>query len=139
MPRSGPEPEDRDRLNWPPDQLGSFVLVAGADCWSACVGVVAVAVRGGSQLNRFSPVNMGKVARERPAMPSVFLIGVVVAVLPSALTAAWLMWRSGAFDYAHGSAAADARALRKPAPTISPQEPSPVMIGTVPLIGARKY
>jgi hypothetical protein len=31
-------------------------------------------------------------------MPSDFIIGVVVAILPSALTVAWLMWRSGAFD-----------------------------------------
>ena len=26
------------------------------------------------------------------------LIGLVVAILPAALTVVWLMWRSGAFD-----------------------------------------
>jgi hypothetical protein len=66
------------------------------------------------------------------------LIGVVVATLPSALTVVWLMWGSGAFDYAHRLARADARAPRKPVPTISPQATSPVMIGTIPPIGVPK-
>jgi hypothetical protein len=71
-----------------------------------CPQEVRVVVGGWSKLNRFYPVNIGKVAGERPAMQTVLigvvvqtvLIGVVVAVLPSALTVAWLMWRSGAFD-----------------------------------------